>query len=116
MLAAMARPVTLTDSTFKDTVLGSPIPVFVDFWAQWSSTCKALSPSMDMLAEEYDGRVLVAKLEVDANPVIPAMFAIASVPQLIIFSGGEATARIPGYRPIEVLRRELDAVLGVAAS
>jgi thioredoxin 1 len=116
MLAAMPRPVTLTDSTFMDTVLGSPVPVLVDFWAQWNSTCKALAPSIDVLAEEYDGRVLVAKLEVDANPVSPSMFAVASVPQLIIFSGGVASTRIPGYRPIEVLRRELDAALGVAAS
>jgi thioredoxin 1 len=107
----MAKPLTLTDSTFKDTLLRSDQPVLVDFWASWNSTCKAIAPSIALLAEEYEGRVVVAKLDVDANPVTAALFGVSSVPQLLIFVGGELVTRIVGYRTIEVLRAELDGLL-----
>jgi len=107
----MGRPRTLSDATFRDTVAGSALPVLVDFWAQWNSTCKALAPSIDVLAEEYEGRAIVAKLEVDANPVTPAMFGITSVPQLLFFVDGQVASRIVGYLPIDALRAELHALL-----
>jgi thioredoxin 1 len=107
----MARPLTLTDSTFGARVLESPIPALVDFWASWNATCKALAPSIDVLAEEYEGRVVVAKLDVDANPQTPALFGVMSVPTLLILRGGQAVSRIIGYRRIDVLRAELDELL-----
>jgi thioredoxin 1 len=107
----MARPLTLTDSTFPARVIESPIPAFVDFWASWNATCKALAPSLDVLAEEYEGRVLVAKLDVDANPQTASLFGVMTVPVLLLFRDGQAVSRIIGYRPIDVLRAELDALL-----
>ena len=107
----MAKPLTLTDSTFRARVIESPIPALVDFWAAWNSTCKALAPSIDVLAEEYEGRVLIAKLDIDANPQTAALFAVMTVPVLMFFSGGQATSRINGYRPVQVLREELDQLL-----
>ncbi len=107
----MAKPLTLTDSTFRARVIESPIPALVDFWAAWNSTCKALAPSIDVLAEEYEGRLLIAKLDIDANPQTPALFAVMTVPVLMLFRDGQAISRINGYRPIQVLREELDLLL-----
>jgi thioredoxin 1 len=107
----MAKPLTLTDSTFRARVLESPIPALVDFWADWNSTCKALAPSLDVLAEEYAGRAVIAKLDIDANPETAALFAVMAVPTLLLFRRAEAVSRIDGYRPIQVLRDELDELL-----
>ncbi|MGH7749121.1 MAG: thioredoxin family protein [Candidatus Dormibacteria bacterium] len=102
---------TLTDSTFRARVIESPIPALVDFWAAWNSTCKALAPSLDVLAEEYAGRALIAKLDIDANPQTAGLFAVVTVPVLMLFRGGQAVERINGYRPVEVLREELEQLL-----
>jgi thioredoxin 1 len=110
----MAKPLTLTDSTFADQVIAADVPVLVDFWAEWSATCKGLAPSINALAEEYEGRALIAKLDVEANPVTPARFGVTSVPQLLFFQNGQLVERINGYRPIEVLRAQLDALLAAA--
>jgi thioredoxin 1 len=107
----MAKPLTLTDSTFRARVIESPIPALVDFWAAWNATCKALAPSLDALAEEYAGRALIAKLDIDANPQTAALFAVMTVPTLMLFRGGQAVDRIDGYRPIQVLRDELEQLL-----
>lgn len=107
----MPRPVTLTDSTFRARVLESPIPVLVDFWAAWNSTCKALAPSIDVLTEEYEGRVAIAKLDIDANPQTPALFGVMTVPTLMLFHRGQAVQRIIGYRTVQVLRDELEQLL-----
>jgi thioredoxin 1 len=107
----MAKPLTLTDSTFRARVIESPIPALVDFWAAWNSTCKALAPSLDVLAEEYAGRVLIAKLDIDANPQTAGLFAVMTVPVLMLFRDGQAVDRINGYRTIQVLRDELEQLL-----
>ncbi len=107
----MAKPLTLTDSNFRERVIESPIPALVEFWAAWNATCKALAPSLEVLAEEYAGRVVVAKLDVDANPQTAALFAVMTVPTLFLFHHGRALERINGYRPIEVFRDELEQVL-----
>jgi thioredoxin 1 len=107
----MALPVTLTDSTFRTAVIESDKPVLVFFWADWNSTCKAQAPSLRVLAEEDADRITVGKLDVDANPVTPAMFGVASVPVLMLFAGGQALFRLVGYRRIDVLRTEIEAAL-----
>lgn len=107
----MAKPLTLTDSTFQARVIESPIPALVDFWAAWNSTCKALAPSLDLLAGEYAGRVLIAKLDVDANPQTAALFAVMTVPTLLLFHRGRAVERINGYRPIQSLRDEVEQLI-----
>jgi thioredoxin 1 len=107
----MALPVTLTDSSFRTEVIESDKPVLVFFWAEWNSTCKAQAPTLRVLAEEDAEMIRVARLDVDANPVTPAMFGVASVPVLMLFAGGQALFRLVGYRRIDVLRAEIEAAL-----
>lgn len=110
----MVRPLTVTDATFKEAVLESDEPALVLFWAEWNATCKAISPSIAVLADEYAGRARVAKLDVDANPATPALFGVMNVPTLLLFAGGRALDRIVGYRQIGILRAALDGLLSGA--
>jgi thioredoxin 1 len=107
----MAEPLTVTDATFKAEVLDSSIPVLVDFWAAWCSPCKMIAPIVHELAGEYEGRVKVTKLDVDANPVVPGQFGVMSIPTLLLFVDGKPEKRLVGYRPKASLKSDLDAVL-----
>jgi len=107
----MAPPRTVTDSTFRTEVIESDRPVLVFFWAEWNSTCKAQAPTIRVLAEEDGEQIKVCKLEVDANPVTPAMFGVAMVPTLMLFREGQALFRLVGYRRLDVLRMEIEAAL-----
>jgi len=107
----MAPPLTLTDTTFRSQVVEADRPVLVFFWAEWNSTCKAQMPSIRVLAEEDADTLTVGTLDVDANPVIPAMFGVTMVPTLMLFRDGQALFRIVGYRRIDVLRAEIEAAL-----
>ena len=115
MLSAV-RPVTVTDTTFASEVVESELPVLVFMWADWNSTCKALAPTITALAEDYAERVKVAKLDVDANPRTPALFAVVNVPTLLILDRGQVVSRIVGYRHAPVIRAELDEVLTSATA
>ncbi len=103
--------VEVFDDTFADEVLGSDLPVLVDFWAQWCGPCRQVAPILDELANEYDGRVKIAKIDVDANPETAAKFGIVSIPTLYIFKGGELVESINGARPKRELSEKLDAAL-----
>jgi thioredoxin 1 len=107
----MAGPVTVTDTTFRTEVIESELPTLVFFWAEWNSTCKALAPSIRVLADEDAATLRVCKLDVDANPVTPAMFGVTMVPTLMLFRAGAPLFRIVGYRRIDVLRQEIEAGL-----
>jgi thioredoxin 1 len=107
----MAEPLTVTDATFKAEVLDSSIPVLVDFWAAWCGPCKMIAPIVHELAGEYEGRVKVTKLDVDANPVVPGKFGVMSIPTLLLFVDGKPEKRLVGYRPKASLKSDLDAVL-----
>lgn len=108
----MTHPITVTDANFKSEVIDSDVPVLVDFWASWCSPCKMIAPIVEDLAGEYEGRVKVAKVDVDANPVTPGMFGVMSIPTLMVFRGGKAEERIVGYQPKNQLKAKLDAVVG----
>ena len=101
----------VTDQNFETTVAAAQQPVLVDFWATWCAPCKMLKPVIDELAAEYEGRVIVAELDVDANPVISSKFTVLSIPTLILFRGGKPAERIVGYKPKAHLRQRIDAVL-----
>jgi len=84
--------VHVSDATFDAEVLKSDVPVLVDFWAEWCGPCKMIAPVLDEIADEYEGRLKIAKVDVDANPEIPPKFGIRGIPTLIVFKGGNAEA------------------------
>ncbi|MBA6413278.1 thioredoxin TrxA [Parahaliea sp. F7430] len=84
--------VNVTDATFDEEVLQSDLPVLVDFWAEWCGPCKMIAPVLDELATEYQGKLKVCKVDVDANPDVPPKFGIRGIPTLIVFKGGNAEA------------------------
>ena len=82
----------ITDATFEADVLKSATPVLVDFWAEWCGPCKMIAPILDELAPAYQGKVQIAKMNVDENRAVPAQFGIRGIPTLILFKGGELVA------------------------
>jgi thioredoxin len=96
----------VTDATFPADVERSPLPVLVDAWAPWCGPCRVIAPVIDELAAEMAGRVRVAKLNVDENPVTAARFNLRSIPTLLVMKGGREVDRIVGVQPkAEIVRR-----------
>ncbi len=98
----------ITDATFNESVLKSDIPVLLDFWAPWCGPCRAVGPIVDELATEYEGKVFVAKMNVDENPETPGKFGIRAIPTLIIFKNGEVVEQVTGAVTKDVLKEKLD--------
>lgn len=86
------RIVHVTDDSFEEEVLKSPDPVLVDYWADWCGPCKMIAPVLDEIADEYAGRVRIAKLNIDENPNTPPRYGIRGIPTLMLFRGGEVEA------------------------
>ncbi|HYY46682.1 MAG TPA: thioredoxin [Candidatus Angelobacter sp.] len=103
--------VQVTDQNFDTTVANAEQLVLLDFWATWCAPCKMLKPVIDDLAAEYQGRMIVAELDVDANPITASKFAVLSIPSLILFRAGKPAERIVGYKPKAYLKQRIDAVL-----
>ena len=95
----MSKPVQITDSTFDDEVMKSEIPVIVDFWAPWCGPCKMIAPILEDIATEYDGKLKVAKLDVDSNTKVASQYKIMSIPALLIFKNGELVDQMIGAMP-----------------
>jgi thioredoxin 1 len=90
--------VQLSDSTFDETVGGSATPVIVDFWAEWCGPCKMISPTLVEIAAEHEGKLTIAKLNVDDNPQTAMRFNVMSIPTLLVFSNGEPVKRLVGAK------------------
>ena len=104
----MGKTIILTDSNF-DEVINSGKPVLVDFWAEWCGPCKMIGPVVEELAGDYDGRAVVAKLNVDENPQTTAKFGVRSIPTLLVFKGGQIVDKQVGAVPKSVLNQKLAA-------
>ncbi len=102
---------TFTDANFNDEVINSDVPVLVDFYADWCGPCKMIAPIVEQLAGEYEGKVKIGKLDVDANGVTAQSFRVMSIPTLLVFKGGEVVDTIVGAVPKNQLEAKLNAVL-----
>ena len=105
------QPVTVTDATFDQLVLGADLPVLVDFWASWCGPCRAVAPTIEQIAREYAGRALVAKVDVDASQATARRYRVMSVPTLAFFKDGREVDRVSGVQPAHVLKQRLDTLL-----
>ena len=105
---ALDRPLPLTDASFDRVLADSPVPVLVDFYADWCGPCKMMAPVLDKVAGERAGDVLIAKVDTDRNPGVSQRFGIASIPTLIAFRGGREVARRMGALPKSQLEALVD--------
>ena len=103
--------ITVTDGNFAETVLMSPTPVLVDFWATWCGPCRMVAPVLEEIAVEKAGALTVAKVDVDTNPGTARDFQVVSIPTLILFKGGKPVKRIVGAKGKAALLRELASEL-----
>ncbi len=99
---------TLTDDNFDESVLKSPVPVLVDFWAEWCGPCRIIAPTVEALASDNSGKVTVGKLNVDNNPNTAMQFGVRSIPTLLLFKGGEVVESIVGITDKGRLQAILD--------
>ncbi|MBT4385120.1 thioredoxin [Candidatus Peregrinibacteria bacterium] len=102
----------VTDENFEAEVLKSDIPVMVDFYADWCGPCKALTPVIDELSGEFDGKVKIVKVNVDESQQTAQKFGVMSIPTLIMFKGGEEAERLTGALPKDTLSEKLNGLLG----
>ncbi|MCS6789660.1 MAG: thioredoxin [Bacteroidia bacterium] len=101
------HPVVVTDSTFAEEVLRSPIPVLVDFWAPWCGPCRMIAPVLEQIAQKHAGKIKIAKMNVDENPFIPMQYYIQAIPTLILYRNGHPIDKIVGALPGPALEKRL---------
>jgi thioredoxin 1 len=103
----MAKPVVLSDATWKNEIEKGQGVVLVDFWAAWCGPCKMIAPIVEQIANENEGKITVGKLDVDANGQTAMKYGVMSIPTLILFKNGEPVERLVGYQPKERLMAKI---------
>jgi thioredoxin 1 len=109
---ASANVKEFTDANFETEVLGSDVPVLVDFWAEWCMPCRMLAPTVEELADEYQGKLKVGKVDTDSNRDVAMKFGITAIPTMMVFKDGEVVKRIIGLQQKRELKTLIDAILG----
>ena len=107
---AAANITTLTQANFPDEVIKSPVPVLVDFWADWCGPCKMIAPVLDELANEFGSRVKIGKVNIDEHQSLAVEFGIRAIPTLLVFKNGQVAEQIVGMRSKKDLKASLDRV------
>jgi len=107
----MADILQVTDDSFDAEIVQSDLPAVVDFWAAWCGPCRMVGPVVEELAREYEGKIKVAKMDVDQNRQTPARFGIRNIPTLIFFKGGEVANTIIGAQPKSAIEEEIKKLL-----
>lgn len=107
----MAVTAQVTDSNFQEEVLENEVPVLVDFWAPWCGPCRMVAPVVEEIADQYDGKVKVVKLNTDENPNVASQYGIRSIPTLMIFKGGQRVDMVVGAVPKTTLANTLEKYL-----
>jgi thioredoxin 1 len=103
--------VSVTDATFDSEVRNSPVPVVVDFWAEWCGPCRMIGPALEELSEQYGGRVKVAKVNVDENPDVAAKLGVRGIPALFVFKDGQVVSNRAGAAPKAALQAWIDSAI-----
>ncbi|MGC8531015.1 MAG: thioredoxin [Acidiphilium sp.] len=106
----MTKPVT--DASFAADVIGAGKPVLVDFWAEWCGPCRVIGPALEELSGEYAGKLDIAKVNIDENPMTPTQFGVRGIPTLILFKDGKAVATHVGAAPKSTLKAFIDQNIG----
>ena len=107
----MSSAAPVTDASFKEDVLDQELPVLVDFWAPWCGPCRMVAPVVDEIAQQYEGKVKVVKLNTDENPQVASQYGIRSIPTLMIFKGGQRVDMVVGAVPKTTLANTLEKYL-----
>ncbi|MBL5972474.1 MAG: thioredoxin [Candidatus Leucobacter sulfamidivorax] len=107
----MSEAIIVGEQTFDKVVLQSDIPVLVDFWAAWCGPCRAVAPILDEIAKEHEGKIRIAKVNVDENPALAAQYRITSIPAMKVFKDGEEVREIIGAMPKPMIEEHLAGII-----
>jgi thioredoxin 1 len=111
----MSEPIHVKDDAFEKTVLESPLPVVVDFWAPWCGPCKQVAPSLEKIAKEYDGKLIIAKVNTDEDPEWAGRFQVSGIPTMLFVAGGKVVHQQVGAVPYGYLKQIVDKFLEVVS-